>query len=374
LSVARAAALIGVHATTLTRWEHGHRPYTRQLPMIAAVLRLDKKTVETLAGPAPRRPGRRHSGPVSPLAAARLAAGLNRVDIGRLMHVGPATVYRWECGDVRPPVDRLAALATALRLTRPQLDDALAGHPPSRFDGVILPGLGAALRRHGVGTRHASCILRVSPSTMSYWETGRTRVPMHAVRALADACSVDPEELIRRGRTVVPRARRTPLAALRHSAGMTQREAAAMLGVSVSTLSRYENGSRAVMFPLARKLAHIYAVPFGRMCVAADLAPPQTLTMRTWVPEQLPQVLADLRTAAGASKSQVAQVTGVTSPTVRRWETGESVPGDRILSTLERYYRLPGGRLTALEHGTPARGRMPAADRFKAPRPTAEAS
>jgi transcriptional regulator with XRE-family HTH domain len=338
-----------VHPATLTRWEQGHRPYTRQLSTIAAALGLDESVVEVLAGPAPRRPGRQYSGSVSALAQARLRTGLNRVELGRLLHVGPAAIYRWESGLGCPPPDRLDALARALGLTATELDNALVDHPPSRFDGVRLPGLGAVLRHRGVRRRQVRQLLGVSLSTVYEWESGRTRVPRRVIGLFADACQMEQEELVRQACAGPrPASPRSALAAIRRRAGMTQREAAAVLRLSPSTLSRYENGHRAVRLPLARRLARAYSVKLGTVLAACDVVPPRMLLTPTWTPEQLPRILADLRVAAGASKSQVARSAQVGHSTVGRWETGESRPSRLALATLEATYELSPGRLTAL--------------------------
>jgi transcriptional regulator with XRE-family HTH domain len=146
---------------------------------------------------------------------------------------------------------------------------------------------------------------------------------------------------------------------------MTQREAAAVLGVSASSLGRYEAGRRPVALPLARAMARVYRVPLAPVLAAAGLAPPPLLTQQ-WTEAQLPTVLADLRQAAGASMSEVARHTGVSHPTVRRWETGESLPSARALATLELQYRLGRGRLTALARSGQERAGSRSRSRFSA--------
>ena len=346
MSRSAAARRIGVHPTTFQRWEEGRRPYPRHLEAIADALGADLATVTALAGPAPRRPRRPAPADAPVLVRARLEAGLDRVELGRVLHVGPATVYQWERGNTRPPEDLLPRLARQLRLGRDELDLALADHPPCRYDGEVLPGLGAVLRERGWTRTQVRDLLEVASSTVFAWETGRTRAPSWALRRLATACGTEVEELVACGRRRSGRPT-SGLAALRHRVRMTQREAAAVLGVSASSLGRYETGRRPVALPLARAMARVYRVPLARVLAAAGLAPPLLLT-RQWTEAQLPAVLADLRQAAGASMSEVARNTGVSHPTVRRWESGESLPSPGALATLELRYRLGRGRLTAL--------------------------
>ena len=349
LSLAAAARLLGVHATTYQRWEAGRRPYHRHLRTIADVLGDDLASVTALAGPAPRRTGRPAPADAPPLMRARLAAGLNRVQLGRALHVGPAMVYQWERGRTRPPSDVLPRLAVHLGLTREAIDNALAGHPPSRHDGEVLPGLGSTLRRYGWPRTRVQHLLGVAATTAFEWETGRTRAPTWALRRLAVAVGADLDDLVSaaRRRPDGP-AGRTTLAMMRKRARMTQREAAAVLGVSASSLGRYETGRRRVDLPTARSMAQVYRVPLPRVLAAAGLAPQPMLPTLGWTADQLPAVLIDLRHAAGASLSQVARYAGVSHPTVRRWETGESSPSPGALATLELHYRVRRGRLTTL--------------------------
>ena len=55
------------------------------------------------------------------------------------------------------------------------------------------------------------------------------------------------------------------LAALRREHGMTQAQAAALLGCSTSLYARYERGERPLPLPLAVKLADLYGVTLDRL-------------------------------------------------------------------------------------------------------------
>ena len=126
---------------------------------------------------------------------------------------------------------------------------------------------------------------------------------------------------------------------------MTQREAAAVLGVSATTLGRYETGRRHVGLPTARAMARVYGVPLAVVLTSAGTAPAVPLLIRRLTCEQLPSVLSALREASGGSLSDIARHTGSSHFTVRRWETGESVPGPHALAALELHYRLAPGSL-----------------------------
>lgn len=55
---------------------------------------------------------------------------------------------------------------------------------------------------------------------------------------------------------------RTPLAILRANAGHSRDTAAAVMGISLSSLIRYENGVNDVPIGLAEEMAVLYHVPF----------------------------------------------------------------------------------------------------------------
>lgn len=348
LNLTAAGQQMGVHPTTYQRWEQGRRPYTKQCEVIAGVLGEPASAVLALAGPPHRRPGRPAPENASPLMRARLAACMNRVELGRLLHVGQATIYQWEAGHVRPPASLLPRLAGNLGLTTADLEAALVHHPPCRHDGERLPHLGSALRGRGLSRAGVCRLLGIAGSTAFEWETGRRRVPLWALQRLSAACDVERSVMIadaRRQRTKPPA---RALAAMRRQTGMTQKEAAAVLGISSSSLGRYEAGQRPLPPPLARAMSRLYRTPLARVLPAANMAVPPILLAPRWTSDELPIVLTELRKVAGLSRSQVARYTGVSHSTVHRWETGESAPSRHALAALELHYRLGPRRLTSV--------------------------
>jgi transcriptional regulator with XRE-family HTH domain len=348
LSLAAAARCFGVHPTSYRRWEQGQRPYPRHFPAIGCVLSETVGAVSVLAGPPHRRPGRPAPPDASPLMRARLAAGYNRVDMGRALHVAPATIYQWEQRNVRPSVGLLPDLARVLGLTAHALHEAIADYPPCRHDGAKLPTLGGALRRRGVSRRRVGELLGIAYSTAFEWETGRRRVPVWAVRELSRECRISVDSLLEEARHTHAPARVRALTAMRRDVRMSQKEAAAILGISPTTLARYERGERSMALPVTRGMARLYRVPLSRVQAAAGLTLPAILLAPAWSNRELPTVLTELRRAAGLSMNQVARFTGVSHSTVRRWETGRSTPSSQALTKLEFRYHLTPRRLTSL--------------------------
>ena len=115
-----------------------------------------------------------------------------------------------------------------------------------------------------------AAVLRISQRGYSKYETGENDIPTQVLLRLADFYGVSVDYLLGRDETPAaqpPRggAGRLQLAALRREHGMTQAQAAAMLGCSASLYARYERGERPLPLPLAVKLADLYGVTLDRL-------------------------------------------------------------------------------------------------------------
>jgi transcriptional regulator with XRE-family HTH domain len=135
-----------------------------------------------------------------------------------------------------------------------------------------------------------------------------------------------------------------PLRALRRAAGMTWREAAAHLDLSVSTLARYESGERRTPVAVLRRMAVVYRRPPGQLLRFSSDVTPLPPGYR-WRPEDLPQAVQALRTAAGLSKVELGRLLGRSGQAVRAWETGRTRPTAATCRRLEAVFGLPAGKL-----------------------------
>ena len=115
-----------------------------------------------------------------------------------------------------------------------------------------------------------AAVLRISQRGYSKYETGENDIPTQVLLRLADFYGVSVDYLLGREESPAakpPRGRsgQLQLAALRREHGMTQAQAAAMLGCSASLYARYERGERPLPLPLAVKLADLYGVTLDRL-------------------------------------------------------------------------------------------------------------
>jgi transcriptional regulator with XRE-family HTH domain len=205
------------------------------------------------------------------LAEARKRLGLTARVVAEALHVSRATVSRWEAGTHRPAGSYLQPLCAVLCISASELDALLVRHPPSRADASALPGLHDFRGRQGLRAGACARALDVAPSTWSNWERGKSPVPRHLIAELARLLATDEPTLQRWAVRSVPATAPTVWGPLRRAAGMTQREAAAVLHVSVSRLSRIENGHRLPSPRLADRMRRAYAsaTPRQNCCIQA---------------------------------------------------------------------------------------------------------
>lgn len=371
LSRLAAARRLGVAHTTLRSWELDFVcPQPLQLRAVAAALRVDLDVLRALAGPDRVRTARTSGGSdASALCRARLAAGLTMTQLSRKVGVSPATVSRWENGLRTPSRTARVSLAAALRLPPDELADMLAGFPPRRSDGVLLPALGQLRRDRGLTQRAFRSAVGIGPTAANSWEQGRVRVPAHRLALVAEVLDLDVETLITTAsRRRQRRTARRPLAALRGAAGLTQRELAHLLGASVRSVAHWEAGTRAVPLSVARRMAHCFRRPLPTVLAAAGLTLPAVSHPRTWTLAGLPDVLTALRRSSGLSAAAVGRRLNASAWVVRSWETGASVPSLSVCHRLEMLHGLPRGVLTRVVATS-----SPAGDYGRAQTPTSPA-
>lgn len=118
-----------------------------------------------------------------------------------------------------------------------------------------------ARRTAGLTRQGLAAGVGVSPATVKAWETG-ARAPLPATQVrLADVLGVGFEDL------EVPGRADPDLRGLRVAAGLTQADAAALLGVERSVLKRVEAGAELPPDPV--RMGKVYAVSKAELAAAA---------------------------------------------------------------------------------------------------------
>lgn len=262
LSTAEVAAHLGVHPSSVLRWERRERlPAPAHIHGLAHVLRVETREVAGFFDDARRRTVEVESLRGHGLRHLRTAARIPAPRIAEVVGVSCARVYSWEAGRARIPLDLVPALADALALEAEALQELLDRARPRR-PVRALSRLQRLRRRTGLSRVAVAERVGTSRHTVGAWERGR-RPPLSAVRRLAAVYGV-PVSVVARAAGVdapplldvrrwspgdLPEVLRT----LREWSGLTQRQVAERCGCSTDAVRGWEAG-RSVPRPATRRL------------------------------------------------------------------------------------------------------------------------
>jgi len=146
-------------------------------------------TVTTKTGKIPLNGERRH---VQELRIARSKAGMTLMELEAASGVGASTISKIERGVSRPQAGTLHKLADALGV---EVDELYPKAWP-RLEVFKLPGLDAALKRHGMSRNELSFRAGMTPGEVLDYEIGAKKPSDETVDRLADALGVPRYELI----------------------------------------------------------------------------------------------------------------------------------------------------------------------------------
>ena len=292
----------------------------------------------------------------------RVRRGLAPEDLAERLGVHPASLRRWERGERLPGPVHVRALAAALDVETARVSAFFDGfrRPEDPVQGVRGHGLRLLRTRARMPAVRVAQTVGVRPATVYNWESGRARLPVDHLPALAEAFRLEVEalrDLLTRAPTTTPGTAATPLRRMRHRCGLSQSAVAARIGVSRHLVGSWERGARP---PLAavRRLASVYGRPVAVVARAAGVAPPALLDARTWRDGDLPAIVRVLREWGGLTQCTLAARCGCSVATVRGWERGRGVPRPSNLRRLELIFGLPPDALrNTLPQASAARNR-----------------
>ena len=280
LTAADLAARVGVHPTSILRWERRDRlPGPSHIRRLARNLAVETAEIASFFDDV-RPPSqwdvdtvRGHG--LRPLRqAARVPAARLAVAAG----VPTASVYNWEAGRARVPCRHLPALAEQLGLDAATLRRLLSSAPAEVATAEASASeLRRLRRRTGMSQAQVATRIGAGRHSVSAWERGQ-RPPLPALRLLAGVYGVPVARVARAAGVTPPRLldRRAwtsgelpgVLETVRRWAGLTQAQVADGVSCSVSSVRSWEN-ARGVPGPnLRRRLEAFYGLPDGALLKA----------------------------------------------------------------------------------------------------------
>ena len=135
----------------------------------------------------------------------------------------------------------------------------------------------------------------------------------------------------------------------RRHAGLTQAEAAQVVGTTAQTVRNWETARNEPPMSAIRKLAERYSVSEDSLLdnLTTPFAPSATrLGFRYGRVIVDGQKLSEARAEAGLTQDDVAEMTGLSISAIRRYERGISSPATRTLQTLASIFNKGAGWFT----------------------------
>jgi transcriptional regulator with XRE-family HTH domain len=292
--------------------------------------------------------------PLAPdwLREARLARGLTLASVGATIGVYRSTVHKWERRQRSPGPHHIRLLAQVFDVAPEEIERFVRAYLPPHEQPATLPGRGLRLLRdaHGLTGRQVAAALGVPRHHVYNWELGACRIPAVFAPPLADLFGLESDtlgqQLWRTATYVRPPTPVGPLVRLRKGSGLSQREAAARLGVAQTHLRAWERGQRPPLGKV-RRIALLYGVGVAQVTAAAGVKAPLELSPGNWRAGTLPKVLRCLRQWSDLTQTQLAELLSVSQSSIRAWEAGRQQPTSTHRRRIEQLFRLPQHSLLA---------------------------
>lgn len=274
------------------------------------------------------------------LEAARVQAGLRRIDLANRLGVSEESVRLWERGTVQPSEEHLVRLIPMLAV------EAAAWSTPADDTDEEAPPLARRLQEEraerGLTQAAMAALIGAPQATYSGWETGRTTPSPQYVEVLADllGMTVEAVEELAANPFEVDWESWPPFGQLvgrrRQALRLTRAAVAAALDVSPRTVANWELGQRRPAPAQLVALAELIDVPVIQLIATLP---------RRLAGSALGDLILTRQRELGLRSADVARMVGTTEPTISRWVNGRSRPARRNLERLAEVLGLPATQL-----------------------------
>lgn len=273
LAAGEVAVLLGVHPTTVTRWERRDRfPAPQHLHALASAYDVSVAAVSAYFDEARcRMPRAEDDCPGRGLRRLRDAHGITASELANRVAVPVHTVYNWESGTARVPRRQIQLLAEVFSMAVDEVETSLRRGPaPVTLHSSAQSPLRRLRVAAGQSQEQLSRSAGVARSSLRAWEHG-VAPGLSAIRGLARALDLPAVELARRlgvdlPRELVPAAWRpgdlpAVLRVLRLWSRLTQAELARHCGCSSAAVRSWERGRSRPSERLRERLELLYRLP-----------------------------------------------------------------------------------------------------------------
>lgn len=255
----RLAAMLDIPYPTLTNYENGTR--TPPLSTLVAVADLFGVTVDSLLGREAPRENAHHQ-----IAALRKSAGLSQAELAREFGIAQNTLSQYETGTRPLPAEISTKAALLFGVSEGDVhgtDDRVECSPNTQ--SAIAERIRGRRVELGLSLQAAAEVSGISKSTLQRYETGGIRnIPLHQLDGLARALGVSKASMLGFGEETEDDCLnervcdRINLA--RISAGLTQADVAAALGMTPQGISNYERGLNRIPGDVLCGMASLFGV------------------------------------------------------------------------------------------------------------------
>ena len=245
----------------------------------------------------------------------RERAGMTRKELAEITGFAEITITKYEDGDRLPGEPQLRILADAFGVSIEIFREPPA-IPPEEGAGLDIK---AARERAGMSRTELAMRVGVTESTIYRYETGRAKPKTGCMARIAEALRTTgshPAPALRAKKCFKPgKSRGETLLNAREAAGLARTELATRIGVTETTLIRYENDLLLPSLKTLRRMANAFGM-------AADELERMLKGGKPEIRHVIGENIREARQAAGMTLAELGKHTAISSASIQRYEKG----------------------------------------------------